>query len=89
MNISHSSQEFWFWTEGLCVTGSLEASQVYSAWQTSDQHMALEIYLSSSRTHLHWVHSEVQLADVMTMSSGAGRNMFEEFMKRNRWRITF
>ena len=51
--------------------------------------MALKISLSSTGTHLHWVHSEAQLADVMTKSSGPSRNIFAEFMKRDRWRIIF
>ena len=39
--------------------------------------MAFKISLSSTKTHLHWVDSAAPLADVMTKSSGHGRNIFE------------
>ena len=51
--------------------------------------VALKISLSPTKTQLHWVHSEAQLADVMTESSGPDRNIFEEVMRRHRWRIVF
>ena len=51
--------------------------------------MGLNISLSATKTHLHWIHSEAQLADVMMKSSGPGRNISEKYMKRDRWRIMF
>ena len=51
--------------------------------------MALKFSLSSTKTQLHWVHSEAQLADVRTETSGPDRNIFEEVMRRDRWRIIF
>ena len=62
---------------------SLEASQVQlglSGKRSALEAMALKISLPLTKTRLHWVRSEAQLADVMTKSSGPGRN---------RWRIMF
>ena len=39
--------------------------------------MALKISFSATKTRLYWVHSEAQLADVMTKSSGPGRNILK------------
>ena len=51
--------------------------------------MALKISISSTKIQLHWVHSEALRADVMTDGSGPDRNIFEEVMRRDRWRIIF
>ena len=54
-----------FWTARYCLMVSLRASQV-SDKRSALEAMALNISLYSTKTHPHWVHSEAQLADVMT-----------------------
>ena len=66
-----------------------EPSALWFSDKRSLEAMTLKISLFSTRTHLCWVHSEAQLAEVMTKSSGPGLNIFEEFMRRDRWRIIF
>ena len=77
----HSCQELWFWTVRLCSTGFSRSES--SALGLADKRSALEamaltISLSATKTHLHWVQSEAQLADVMTKSSRPGRNILKK-----------
>ena len=74
----------WLWIAKRCLTVSPGANQVHTACQTSGQHLKPRLSRSPCSQR-----SEAQLADVITTSSGPGRTILEEFMRRDRWRIIF
>ena len=51
--------------------------------------LALKRALASTNTWIRWVHSEAQLADVLTKGTGPGRELFLRFMRTGRWRLVY
>ena len=51
--------------------------------------LALKRALAATNTWIRWVHSEAQLADVLTKATGPGRELFLRFMRSGRWRLVY
>ena len=63
-----------------------------SALGMSDKRAAIEALslkrsVTATGTQLRWVHSEAQLADVMTKGTGPGKDIFLTFLRRGFWTL--